>query len=354
MALKGEINLVRTLADHPLWQGDLALRGAWVDLLLRANTDNAELIQRGENVSLKRGQLAWSIKGLAEKWNCCEEKATKYLSYLQKIGCIRVKTSNRRTVITISNYEVYQSPSLENNDTDTAPGSVPDSEPSVAPDSVTESVTGPVAAPVQSREKRDRRHTHTARGACPDWAEVEAFAVASGVDREFALDWFQRKVNSLSHGFATLLDWRADLMPYWRRNGGASKPEGSSGVATNGARPKTMGAEIMALKGRRDTLASELSQHPANPESTAAETTLGDDDLANWRDLNRKLANVEAQLRSIPKDAPEEWQRRLRREAFQRELASHPGNPDSTAFDEQSVDEKTRREFIALRKEAGL
>ena len=35
MSLKGEISLIRTLTDHAVWQGDLALRGAWVDLLLR-------------------------------------------------------------------------------------------------------------------------------------------------------------------------------------------------------------------------------------------------------------------------------------------------------------------------------
>ena len=263
--LKGEIALVRSLEDHAVWQGDLALRGAWVDLLLRANTTDAVVMQRGESVQIKRGQLAWSIKGLADKWHVCEEKAGKILGWLQQAGCIRVVTTRRRTLITITNYDLYQAKSAlqpgseSETESETESGTQPGSESETEPDSKPETTSA------QSREKRDRRHTPRTRGGCPDWSEVEAFAAQSGIDREFALDWFQRKVNNLTYGFDTLLDWRADLLPYWRQSGMGEKSGGGNGLAANGhARPESPVARRIALEKKVRSLAAELETHSLN------------------------------------------------------------------------------------------
>lgn len=357
MSLKGEISLIRTLTDHAVWQGDLALRGAWVDLLLRANTEDAILLQRGETVTVKRGQLAWSIQNLAKKWGVCDERAAKMLAYLQRLGCIRVESSRRRTLITICNYEVYQTPSVPVSDADADAGSDADAVPDSVPMADPRSVTGSATESVQSREIGDT-HTQRARGLTPDWAEVEAFAKASGVDVPFARDWYERKVNSLTHGFATLVDWRADLLPYWRRNGAGQKSPAlrEPGAVVNGSghggRAKSLGAEIMDLKRRWEALTAEAAEHPANENSAASgETALTDDVLRDWQRVQAELASVEARLRSIPKDAPEGWMRDLRRQAFERAAAAHPGNPYSTAYDEQFVTENDRQSYLALCRE---
>jgi hypothetical protein len=378
MNLKGQICLVRALADHAIWQGDLALRGAWVDLLLRANTEDALILQRGEAVEVRRGQLAWSVKGLADKWLCCEEKAAKYLAWFAKTGCIRVESTKRRTLITILNYDIYQTDTVPGSDTDTVPGLgsnsagvggqtldmdvADDVEPSrlsvkpssampSVPGSDTGSVTGSVSESAQSREKRDRRHTPR-EGSSPEWAEVEAFAANAGVESAFARDWFERKVNSLTHGFETLREWRFDLLTYWRRFGEGRKPGENSGggqARPTVARAKSLGAEIMDAENTRKRLVAQMSEHPCNELSVSYDPVSAE--YPAWRDMLMTLRSVEGILRSIPKDAPEDWQRRLRKEAFQRELAQHPGNPESTAYDEEHCTEALRVEFIALRKE---
>lgn len=207
---------------------------------------------------------------------------------------------------------------------------------------------------------KGKEYTHTlrARGLTPDWAEVEAFAQASGVDVPFARDWYERKVNSLTHGFATLVDWRADLLPYWRRNGAGQKNPATRepGAVVNGSghggRAKSLGAEIMDLKRRWEALTAEAAEHPANENSAASgETALTDDVLRDWQRVQAELASVEARLRSIPKDAPEGWMRDLRRQAFERAAAAHPGNPSSAAYDEQFVTENDRQSYLALRRE---
>ena len=67
--LIGHVKLVRELTAHAIWRGDMAVRGAWADLLLRANTGPCVLILNGDLVNLKRGELAWSQEGLAKAWN---------------------------------------------------------------------------------------------------------------------------------------------------------------------------------------------------------------------------------------------------------------------------------------------
>jgi hypothetical protein len=202
---------------------------------------------------------------------------------------------------------------------------------------------------------KGKEYTHTpgARGLTPDWAEVEAFAQASGVDVPFARDWFERKVNSLTHGFATLVDWRADLLPYWRRNGAGQKNPAARGAgAVVNPRAKSLGAELMDLKRRHAALTAEVAEHPANENSAAYGTEpLTDAQLQDYRRVLGELRELAARLRSIPADAPEGWMRELRRQAFARAAEQHPGNPDSAAYDPQLVTENDRLEYLALRRE---
>ena len=196
-------------------------------------------------------------------------------------------------------------------------------------------------------------NTHTARGGeFPAWAEVETFAAGAQVEGEFARAWFERKVNSLTHGFDTLRDWRFDLLTYWRRGGAGQKPAENgvlNGPRPAHVRPKSLGAEIMDAERARKRLVEQMSEHPCNELS--ASYNPASEAYPAWQAMLVELRSVEGILCSIPKDAPDDWQRRLRGEAFKRECGQHPGNPESAAYDEENCTEETRREFIALRRE---
>jgi len=197
-------------------------------------------------------------------------------------------------------------------------------------------------------------NTHTARaGELPAWAEVETFSAGAKVDADFARDWFERKINSLTHGFNTLRDWRFDLLTYWRRGGAGQKPAENgalNGRSASHGRAKSLGAEVMDAENTRKRTVAQMSEHPCNELSASYDAA--SEEYPAWQALLVTLRSVEGILRSIPKDAPDDWQRRLRAEAFQRELAQHPGNPQSTAYDEAYCTPARQAEFLALRKEA--
>lgn len=95
---------------HSLWQDKPFARGqAWFDLLLLANYAPQSIWLKGQEVKVKRGQLAWSEVSLSERWGWSRNKIRSFLKWLEKERQIEQQKNNVTTVITIINYEKYQS-----------------------------------------------------------------------------------------------------------------------------------------------------------------------------------------------------------------------------------------------------
>ena len=128
--------------------------------------------------------------------------------------------------------------------------------------------------------------------------------------------------------------WQAVLVNRWRsefRGWLAKKPGEKTG------RLMSWQGEAMAAERRRREL--------VEGRGSRVEGSDGD------RAVRAELRECEGVLRSIPKDASEEWARALRREAFERACAEHPGNPASTAYDEVTVTEGQRAEFAQMQRQ---
>lgn len=107
--LGGTIKISRRLAGHKVWQREPKCAGAaWVDLLLLANDKPADVFLHGEQVHLERGQLGWAILSLSDRWRRSREWTTKFLRDLQDDGQIVLDANRRRTIITICNYDAFQ------------------------------------------------------------------------------------------------------------------------------------------------------------------------------------------------------------------------------------------------------
>ena len=107
---KGFIKLSREIADHPLWLASPFTPGqAWVDLLMLASWKDSRFYIRGNRVDVKRGQLAYSIKKLAERWQWSRGKAKRFLDELENDHQIRQQNMSVTTLITIVNFDKYQS-----------------------------------------------------------------------------------------------------------------------------------------------------------------------------------------------------------------------------------------------------
>ena len=112
----------RKMQDDPLWEPKRSRTKyeAWLDIISRAKGRPGREIVGYSSILLERGQLIFSIKGLAEDWKWSRGKVRRFLSYLENEDQISVnrgcsegvskpdtKTNTPFGVITITNYERY-------------------------------------------------------------------------------------------------------------------------------------------------------------------------------------------------------------------------------------------------------
>jgi len=107
---RGWISLYRKLSDNKLWTSEPFTRGqAWVDLLLLANHKDNFIRVRGNRLDVKRGQVGWSQLSLSERWKWSRGKIRRFLNELETVQQIVQQKNTLSTLITIVNYEQYQS-----------------------------------------------------------------------------------------------------------------------------------------------------------------------------------------------------------------------------------------------------
>ena len=108
----GWIKLHRKIQDNELWFAERFTKAqAWVDILLLASYKQSPdpLFIRGNEIRLKRGQSAYAITTLAKRWKWNERTVDRFLAKLQENKMISYHKSSLTTIITINNYDLYQS-----------------------------------------------------------------------------------------------------------------------------------------------------------------------------------------------------------------------------------------------------
>lgn len=110
--MRGWIRLHRQIQDHEMWDSEdepFDRRSAWIDLLLLANHEDKTTLFGNQKITIKAGQKITSLVKLAERWNWSRNKVRRYLNALESVGMILRKSDNKKTLITIVNYGIYQS-----------------------------------------------------------------------------------------------------------------------------------------------------------------------------------------------------------------------------------------------------
>lgn len=117
----------RSLSDHPLWLGEPFTRGqAWVDLLMLVNYKDSRIMIDGAMVDVKKGQHVTSVAKLAERWGWSRTKVMSYFELLKAEQMMDWKSDNKKTVITLTNYDFWNSDDLEENANQQVNGTVVD------------------------------------------------------------------------------------------------------------------------------------------------------------------------------------------------------------------------------------
>ena len=88
--------------DDPLWTMDKFTKGqALIDLYKLAQFQNGLVHKRGIIIELMPGELGWSMKSLAKRWQWSIGKVIRFLNYLEKVGHIELQKTNVSTTITL-------------------------------------------------------------------------------------------------------------------------------------------------------------------------------------------------------------------------------------------------------------
>lgn len=108
--MAGWQKIYRDIQEHWLWEDKPFSRGqAWIDLILLVNHEDNKALIDGELMEVKRGSKITSLRKLAEQWGWSTTKVKKFLEQLEKDKMISFESNNKKTLVTIENYDVYQS-----------------------------------------------------------------------------------------------------------------------------------------------------------------------------------------------------------------------------------------------------
>lgn len=114
------ISVSRELWNDPDFDdGPMTQREAWLWMIAEAAW-RPRKVRRGRQVlELQRGQLAHSIRFMSDAWGWSKSAGHRFLKKLEKRDAIRIAGGTDATVITICNYDRYQS---SNDDSGTLAG----------------------------------------------------------------------------------------------------------------------------------------------------------------------------------------------------------------------------------------
>ncbi|HCX2867441.1 TPA: DnaD domain-containing protein, partial [Staphylococcus aureus] len=109
--MTGWISIDRSIQNHWLFKEKRTFSKfeAWIYLLMEANHSKAKVPIGNQIVTVERGQRLTSVLTLSDLFNWSRFKVKTFLDLLESDGMLEVKTTSKYTLITIVNYDFYQS-----------------------------------------------------------------------------------------------------------------------------------------------------------------------------------------------------------------------------------------------------
>lgn len=106
---KGWVKIYRKLLDNPISKKPNYL-SIFVYLLLKANHKDNDLILEGKKTTINRGQFLTSIFSIADFFHLSTSTVSRVLKYLETERMIEKLSTNKYSLITVLNYNLYQDP----------------------------------------------------------------------------------------------------------------------------------------------------------------------------------------------------------------------------------------------------
>ncbi|WP_202976409.1 hypothetical protein [Anaerophilus nitritogenes] len=115
--MQGWIKVHRCIKKNWLWQDKPFSKGqAWIDLIMMMNHEDRKVLIGNELILVERGSRITSIRKLCDRWGWSNTKLKNFLKILENDGMLIVKSDTKKTIITVVNYNDYQSKDDSKND----------------------------------------------------------------------------------------------------------------------------------------------------------------------------------------------------------------------------------------------
>lgn len=106
---KGYAKIYRQIQDCWVWQDKpFSFGNAWIDIILSCNHSEKKICFDKKPMTISRGEWVTSILSLAERWGWGRKQVSSFLDSLEADGMISQDRNNRRTLIKVLNYDIYQ------------------------------------------------------------------------------------------------------------------------------------------------------------------------------------------------------------------------------------------------------
>lgn len=230
MSEPGYVFVWRKLQDHPLWKKKPWSEGQlWADLIMSAvwEQEGRDITVRGQVIHLNRGQVAISLREMAEKagWTvrACRTTHAKWKSDTQ----IDTRTGKVTSIISITNYDQYQPGGTPNDTRNSEKRHTERHTTSIKKNkntTTTQHSEPQVGSLFQDSEGKASPRAREDQGNGKDKArgtldELAAYAVELGMpasDGETA--WLNWEENGWRRGTHKIRDWKL-TMQLWKRCG---------------------------------------------------------------------------------------------------------------------------------------
>lgn len=106
--MRGYIVIPRNIQQTQIW-GNPQYFYWWIDLIMMANYEDTETLVGITKVSIRKGQISTSLSRLSLRWDSSRMTISRFLKYLSEEGYIQKNTTGNITIITINNYDQFQS-----------------------------------------------------------------------------------------------------------------------------------------------------------------------------------------------------------------------------------------------------
>ena len=114
MSELGVFAVDRGVFDHPLFASGepYSRREAWLWLISEAAWKPRRVDRGGQLIELRRGQLAHSLRFMADVWGWSKSSVDRFLARLKTETMIGTETGTGFLIVTICKYDVFQRVSL--------------------------------------------------------------------------------------------------------------------------------------------------------------------------------------------------------------------------------------------------